>query len=124
MTTKTKQAYIYYCEDCRAINDWARAKRRVRTLCGACNYIRTCYIVERVETKDVGVEAPQAVRTGEAAVLLGVSPQTVRNWCDGGRLEYVMLPSGQRRISVREIERVLRGGKLRRNREIEGEGEG
>ncbi|MBM3270676.1 MAG: helix-turn-helix domain-containing protein [Candidatus Sericytochromatia bacterium] len=44
---------------------------------------------------------------GEVAELFGVTPKTVSNWCDQGRLESIVTPSGHRRIP----ESAIRGGR-------------
>src|SRR5687768_9692302 len=46
--------------------------------------------------------------TRVAARELGVTPDTVRAWIRGGRIEAVRLPSGQYRISEAELERFRR----------------
>lgn len=46
------------------------------------------------------------VSTGEAAELLGVSSQTIRDWVRAKRLKAVELPSGQLRIPQDEIDRI------------------
>lgn len=43
----------------------------------------------------------------EAAELLGVSPDTVRRWCDEGRLKATRSAGGHRSISGKEIARYL-----------------
>lgn len=50
------------------------------------------------------------VRLAEAATLLGVSRPTVRRWVDRGLLEAWTTPTGERRIYVESIERVLAEG--------------
>ena len=37
-----------------------------------------------------------AIRVTEAAKILGVSPITVRRWCNDGKLEYSLSAAGQR----------------------------
>jgi molybdopterin-binding protein len=44
-------------------------------------------------------------RIGEAAQLLGVSPDTVRRWTDAGRLESERKPGGRRLIDGQELAR-------------------
>ena len=39
--------------------------------------------------------------------LLGVSPDTVRRWCDEGRLKASRTPGGHRQINGRELARYL-----------------
>ncbi len=48
-------------------------------------------------------EAKQFYTPGEVAKLFGVTPKTVSNWCDQGRLEYITTPTGHRRIPVSAI---------------------
>lgn len=46
----------------------------------------------------------------EAARALGVHPNTIRKWCDEGRIRFDTLPgSGYRRIPAEEIWRILKG---------------
>ena len=49
---------------------------------------------------------PSFFTPGQFAKLYGVTPRTVRNWCDAGRIPFVTTPSGHRRIPVS----VLTGG--------------
>lgn len=48
------------------------------------------------------------VSVGEAAERLGVHEDTIRNWCDDGKLDHGRIPSGARRIKESEIMRVVR----------------
>jgi excisionase family DNA binding protein len=43
----------------------------------------------------------------EAASLLGVADQTLRNWVEAGRIRHVRLPSGQVRFYRRDVDAVL-----------------
>lgn len=45
-------------------------------------------------------------KVGEAAQLLGVSPDTVRRWADQGRLVTTRTPGGQREIEGPELARL------------------
>ncbi|WP_367264959.1 helix-turn-helix domain-containing protein [Trueperella pyogenes] len=45
--------------------------------------------------------------TAEVAERLDVSRGTVLNWCRAGDLTFVRYPSGQYRIPVSEVERIL-----------------
>ncbi len=42
----------------------------------------------------------------EAARLLGVHQNTLRNWADKGLVAYIRLPSGHRRFELAEINRL------------------
>jgi molybdopterin-binding protein len=46
-------------------------------------------------------------RIGEAAQMLGVSPDTVRRMADAGRLRMVRSPGGQRRIDGEQLARFM-----------------
>ncbi len=49
------------------------------------------------------------VRTSEAAEILGVSPGTVRNWADSGKLRARRLPQNRYRLFLmKDLEAVLR----------------
>ena len=48
-----------------------------------------------------------------AAPLLDVSPKTVRNWINDGKLEGFRLPGGQLRTSVEAVESLAEQGRLR-----------
>ncbi len=52
------------------------------------------------------MKANNSVRVSEAAKILGVSPQTVRNWEKLGRLVSHRSPGGQRYYLVSEIQRL------------------
>jgi excisionase family DNA binding protein len=51
---------------------------------------------------------PQLVTTGKASELLGVTPDTVLRWIKSGRLEATKTPGGHNRISLQEIEPLIR----------------
>ncbi len=51
---------------------------------------------------------PRLLSIGEAARELGVSDQTLRTWEKKGFIKAVRLPSGYRRYTVEEIERMKR----------------
>jgi putative resolvase len=53
-------------------------------------------------------EAPHLLTISEAARRLGVHPTTLRSWADKGLVKMVKLPSGYRRFSPAEIDRVRR----------------
>lgn len=46
-------------------------------------------------------------RPGQVAELLGVSVDTVRRWCDDGRLQTVRSPAGHRLVSGPHLARFL-----------------
>lgn len=49
----------------------------------------------------------EVLRSGEAASLLGISVDTVRRWCDDGRLAHTRGPGGQRLIDAADLARIL-----------------
>lgn len=49
----------------------------------------------------------ELLRSGEAAALLGLSVDTVRRWCDDGRLAHQRGPGGQRLIDGADLARIL-----------------
>ncbi len=53
------------------------------------------------------------IRPGEAAKMLGVTTQTLKNMEDRGILTTIRLPGGHRRYKISEIEAIL-------NKEMEG----
>ena len=57
------------------------------------------------------------LRKGEFARRIGVNPATVGGWIRQGHIAYVQLPSGERRIPVEEVERLL---ELRRVKTVAG----
>ena len=44
----------------------------------------------------------------QAAAMLGVHPNTLRNWTNVGRVPSIRLPSGHRRFTAAQIEAVRR----------------
>lgn len=50
---------------------------------------------------------PESVRIGQAALLLGVSPDTVRRLIDSGRIRTVRSAGGQRRIEAGALARYM-----------------
>ncbi len=48
------------------------------------------------------------ITTTEAAEILRVSPQAVRNYADGGKLRHRRLPGGHRRFRRADVESLLR----------------
>lgn len=51
--------------------------------------------------------ADERIRLGEAAEILGVSPDTVRRWSDSGRLPAQRSAGGQRLVSRADVARLL-----------------
>ena len=45
----------------------------------------------------------KTINPSAAASIIGVSSDTIRRWCDAGRLTVYRLPSGHRRIPVDEV---------------------
>lgn len=50
--------------------------------------------------------AEKLLTVAQAAKLLGVHANTIRNWADKGLIKVVVLPSGYRRFEAAEIERL------------------
>lgn len=48
-----------------------------------------------------------AIRVKEAANMLGVTAQTVRNWCNEGKLEYTTSIAGQRVFNKEYLQRII-----------------
>lgn len=53
------------------------------------------------------VTDPEFLTTGEAALVLGVSDETVRRWAETRKLRHVRLPSGQLRFTRADLDAVL-----------------
>ena len=53
------------------------------------------------------------VSPAQAAQLLGVDPRVVRQWMADGRMAYVVLGSGTRRVFMSEVRRIDEQKKLR-----------
>jgi putative resolvase len=49
------------------------------------------------------------LRTGEAAVYLGVCTKTIRRWDKAGKIACKRTPKGHRRIALVTIESILEG---------------
>ncbi len=47
------------------------------------------------------------LRIGQAAVLLGVSVDTIRRWEEAGAIEVLRSSGGQRLVTLREVRRLL-----------------
>jgi DNA-binding transcriptional MerR regulator len=55
----------------------------------------------------------EVVKAGEAAQMLCVCTQTLRNWDSAGRLKpYQVLPSGHRRYSREQLEQFIQNEEL------------
>jgi len=54
---------------------------------------------------DTGKLEPYSFSVGEAAALLGVSRQTIRHWCNSGKLTPFRV--GRVRIARSEVERLI-----------------
>jgi molybdopterin-binding protein len=53
------------------------------------------------------MEIDDRIRLGEAAEILGVSPETVRRWADEGRLPAERSAGGQRLVRREDVSRIL-----------------
>jgi len=53
---------------------------------------------------------PDEITTTEAAAILGVTAQTMRNYTERGYLRYRRLPSGARRFDRAEVEALRASG--------------
>ncbi len=49
----------------------------------------------------------EVLRPGEAAALLGLSVDTVRRWCDDGRLAHTRDANGRRLVDAADLARLL-----------------
>jgi predicted site-specific integrase-resolvase len=47
------------------------------------------------------------LRMKEVSTLLGVTPQTLRNWSNGGYIQAVVGKGGQRRFKLSEVRRLM-----------------
>ena len=52
------------------------------------------------------MEHQKLISITKAAQMIGVHPNTLRSWADKGLVEAIRLPSGYRRFTIEEIERV------------------
>ena len=57
--------------------------------------------------RDTSVNACTLLRIHEVAERLSVHQKTVDRWLRGGRLPYVRLPGGERRVRQADIDRLL-----------------
>ena len=48
------------------------------------------------------MESKKLLTVNQYAVKVGVTPQTVRDWCNAGKIEVERTPGGHRRIVIRE----------------------
>ena len=51
---------------------------------------------------------PDLLRIGEVAELLGVTPETIRNWTAKGKLPALLTPGGHRFYRRADVEKALR----------------
>lgn len=63
-------------------------------------------------------DSDKLVGTGEAARLLGMSPDTVCRYFDAGRLDGEVLESGYRRVSLASVNAMLAAREERRRRRL------
>ena len=61
-----------------------------------------------LNTNTAAESSAQYLLTNDAALLLGVSPQTIRNWERLGRLHAVRTARGVRLFSRLDVERLAR----------------
>ena len=52
------------------------------------------------------------LKVKEAASILNVDRRTIWRWIKKGRIQAIMLPSGQYRIPESEVVRILRGERI------------
>lgn len=57
---------------------------------------------------DLTVETGPLLRTGEVAVLFGVSPHSIRKWADDGKIPCIRTLGRHRLFPAREVAQVLR----------------
>ncbi|MFY9263323.1 MAG: helix-turn-helix domain-containing protein [Arcanobacterium sp.] len=50
---------------------------------------------------------PELLSPSEVADIFKVSRQTITRWCNNGKLNHIILPSGQFRIPQSEVDRFL-----------------
>jgi molybdopterin-binding protein len=65
-------------------------------------------IARRCRNEWLGLRTVAHYRSGQLAELLGVSVDTVRRWCDEGRLETVRSEGGHRLVDGRSLARFVR----------------
>lgn len=54
-------------------------------------------------------ESIRLYKLREVSEILNVSVQTLRNWCNEGKIRCIRLPNRHRRIPAEEVERILNG---------------
>lgn len=54
------------------------------------------------------MERQKLIPITKAAQMIGVHPNTLRSWADRGLVDVVRLPSGYRRFTQEEIDRIRR----------------
>ena len=54
------------------------------------------------------VKGIRLYRLREVSEILDISVQTLRNWCNKGKIRCIRLPNRHRRIPADEIERILK----------------
>jgi excisionase family DNA binding protein len=52
---------------------------------------------------------PVLITAPRVADMLGVKPETVRQWVKEGKLKPIVLPSGSHRFKLEDIEAILTG---------------
>lgn len=52
-------------------------------------------------------QPPEFLRIGAAAKRLGVHVDTVRAWCDSGKLPFSRTPGGQRRVTTAAVDALM-----------------
>jgi excisionase family DNA binding protein len=63
------------------------------------------------------------LNVGQAAEYLGVSPASLRNWSDQGKLPVYRTPGGQRRYRIRDLDAFIESWREARGDEGEEEPE-
>lgn len=51
---------------------------------------------------------PKTISIHEAAKRLGISNQTVREWCKKGHLHYLKYPTGRYKVFEEDVEKILK----------------
>lgn len=85
-------------------------------------------LMEQHDTQiDLTLGAGPLLRTGEVALLFGVSEHSIRKWADDGKLPYMRTLGRHRLFPAKEIARVLQevstGGATREITLVEGDTE-